>query len=189
MRANSFFVDVVSGDPLVSVGIPVVQTESGWAVPLGECFNCGADTFLRVSSSNSPEILISGTDTTKGKILWASVIESRKDGRPSKKLRRPDENAIGLRALVMLGHFDELEQGAGTYEVLKEGTGVLMELYRGAVVKFRCPQGIDRYGLTFDGSNLACMRLTFDGRPEQPEFAGIDADAAKLESFGIPTQS
>lgn len=176
MRANTFFVDIVGGNPIVTSGLPVVKTESGWAVPLGECFNCGTDMFLSCSASNPPEVVTDGGDQTKGQVLNASII-----GDKMKKLRRPDASASDLKAIVMLGHFDELEQSEGAYEVIKEGTGVALELYRGSSVKFRCPQGIDRYELSFDGVALKCRPLSMVGQPEgEPTQADLASSVPSL---------
>ncbi|MBI5404758.1 MAG: hypothetical protein HY976_00875 [Candidatus Kerfeldbacteria bacterium] len=162
MRANLFTVSVTNGIVTITRGFPVIRQAESWIVPLGECIGCGVDMALGLSSSNPAEVVASDDQHT-GTVYIASITGSK----ITKKLRRPDSNTEGLRAIVMIKHYDELvnPDGDPIYYVA-QGTGSVFELYRSQRVQFRCPQGIDRYELSFNGAALICRPLSMAGQPE-----------------------
>lgn len=181
-RANVFTVSVSNGHPIMTRGFTVIRESDAWRVPLGECIGCGVDKVLPLSTSNPPEIIFEEGLTDKGRVINASVTGGR-----NKKLQRPDDASRGLKALVLLDHYDELRNATAgePFYVVAQGTGSIFELYRGQRVQFRCPRGVDLYQLSYDGHSLRCEALAMDGRPEgQPTtFTGFDVEAARLEPF------
>lgn len=161
MRANLFAVSV-TGVITITRGLPVNRQAETWSVPLGECIGCGDEKSLVISTSNPPEVIV-GDDPNTGMVYNASITGSAS----TKKLRRPDQNSEGLRAIVMINHYDDLvnPDGEPIYYVA-QGTGSVFELYRSQRVQFRCPQGIDRYELSFNGAALICRPLSMAGQPD-----------------------
>src|SRR5205085_6242649 len=111
-----------------------------------------------------------------------------------KTLQLPSDDAIGLKAIVMLEQFDQLTSPTGdTIYYVVQGTGAIIEFYRGQLLRFRSPELADAFQLSFSGHALRCERINLAGGSDGVAVElgdtvgpiGLDVVAARTELVGI----